>query len=278
MRRLVRELRIIPVVVFAAGCLLALKLIGMGLDGGYVLPPEPVSPQPSVAVETTAAVAPPAAPAKPSWAQEVFGFPDTTGSVASKPAEKPAETAAKDGVKDKDGPGPVNPPKGVPDGKLVPLDTPRQLSSGERAVLERLQDRRQEIESRAREIEIREALLKSMEKRLEAKAAELKEIESRISGASAKREEADAAKLKNIVTMYESMKAKEAARIFDRLEMKVLLEVAAQINARRMSDILSQMTPENAERLTVELANRATGDKFQAAQELPKIDGKPNGS
>jgi flagellar motility protein MotE (MotC chaperone) len=276
MKRLVRELRIIPVVVFAAGCLLALKLVGMGLDGGYVLPPEPLATQPPV--ETTVAVAPPPAPAKPSWAQEVLGFPDTTGSVASKPAEKPAEAAAKDGTPAKDATGPVNPPKGAPDGKLVPLDTPRQLSSGERAVLERLQDRRQEIESRAREIEIRESLLKSMEKRLEAKAAELKEIESRISGVAAKREEADAAKLKNIVTMYESMKAKEAARIFDRLEMKVLLEVAAQINARRMSDILSQMTPENAERLTVELANRATGDKFQPSQELPKIDGKPNGS
>ena len=271
MKRLIRELRIIPVVVFAAGCLLALKLIGIGLDGGYVLPdtdPPSNTALPAGPVETTSAV--PSPPPKPqSWAQENLGYPDTTGSVAAKPADKPAE-ATKDG--------PVNPPKGGPDGKLVPLDTPRQASPGERAVLERLQDRRQELDARAREMEIRESLLKAMEKRLEARAAELKEIESRISGAAAKRDEADAAKLKNIVTMYESMKAKEAAKIFDRLDMKVLLEVSSQINARRMSDILAQMTPETAERLTVELANRATGDKFQPAQELPKIDGRPNGS
>jgi hypothetical protein len=41
---------------------------------------------------------------------------------------------------------------------------------------------------------------------------------------------------------------------------------------------MAQMTPEAAERLTVELANRATPDKFQPAAELPKIEGKANGS
>jgi flagellar motility protein MotE (MotC chaperone) len=58
----------------------------------------------------------------------------------------------------------------------------------------------------------------------------------------------------------------------------VLLEVASQITARRMSDIMAQMTPEAAERLTVELASRASPDKFQPATGLPKIEGKPNGS
>ena len=56
--------------------------------------------------------------------------------------------------------------------------------------------------------------------------------------------------------MYENMKPKDAAKIFDRLDIRVLIEVANQINPRRMSDILAQMSPEAAERLTVELANR----------------------
>ncbi len=45
-------------------------------------------------------------------------------------------------------------PKGPPDGKVVQIDGPRQLSTGEKAVLERLQERRQELEARARELEI----------------------------------------------------------------------------------------------------------------------------
>ena len=40
-----------------------------------------------------------------------------------------------------------------------------------------------------------------------------------------------------------------------------------------MSDILAQMTPEAAERLTVELAARAKENGKSA--DLPKIEGKP---
>ena len=59
--------------------------------------------------------------------------------------------------------------------------------------------------------------------------------------------------------MYENMKPKDAARIFDRLDMKILVDVSTQMNPRKMSDILAQMSPDAAERLTVRLANRAGG-------------------
>ena len=277
MKKLLRELRIIPVVILAAGCLLTLKLFGIALDGGYILSSSSDGVQTDTvkaeqkkpaAVETVeAAPSPLAPPVRQSWAQEVFGFPETTGSVPeSKPVEK------------KEAPGAVNPPKQSPDGKVVPLDGPRPPSPGERAVLERLQDRRQELDARTREIDIRESLLKATEKRLEARAQELKDIEARINTASQKKDEAESARFKGIVTMYEAMKAKDAAKIFDRLEMKILIEVASQINPRRMSDILAQMSPENAERLTVEMASRAGSEKGQLGADLPKIEGKPNGS
>jgi flagellar motility protein MotE (MotC chaperone) len=279
MIKLIRELRILPVVMLAAGCLLALKMFGIALDGGYILSDSTSTSGNSseiaeakklaAPVETVAAVASPAGPAgKQSWAQEVFGFPETTGSVPdSKPAEKP-----------KDAPSAANPPK-QPDGKVVPLDSPRLPSPGERAVLERLQDRRQELDARSREIEIRENLLKATQKRLEAKQQELKDTESRIATAGQMKDEAAAARFKGIVVMYENMKAKDAAKVFDRLEMKVLIEIASQINPRRMSDIMAQMSAESAERLTVEMAARANGgDRGASGPDLPKIEGKPNGS
>jgi flagellar motility protein MotE (MotC chaperone) len=74
--------------------------------------------------------------------------------------------------------------------------------------------------------------------------------------------------------MYEGMKPKDAARVFDRLEMPVLIEIASQIAPRKMSDIMGLMSPEAAERLTVELARRASGNKSAATAELPKIEGK----
>ena len=77
-------------------------------------------------------------------------------------------------------------------------------------------------------------------------------------GTPGAREKAQAEQFKSLVTMYETMKPKDAARIFDRLDLKILVEVSTQMNPRKMSEVLAQMTPEAAERLTVELANRAS--------------------
>jgi len=105
------------------------------------------------------------------------------------------------------------------------------------------------------------------------------QLEERIKALMHQKDEADAAKFKNVVTMYENMKAKDAARIFDRLDLRILVEVSTQINPRKMSEIMAQMTPENAERLTVELANRSNNQpKTQNPDQLPKIEGKPSGS
>ena len=266
MIRLARELRVLPIVVFAAACLLALKLIGLAVDGRYVFAPFSEPPIKDVdfvtRIETTTA-APAPAPAR-SWAQEVFGFQDATGSsAAAKPPEKAPEVKK-----------PAEPPIGQPDGKSVPVDGPRQLTPGERAVLESLQERRQSLDARAREIEIRENLLKAAEKRLEARAADVKNSE----GGNGQKKEDEAARFKSIVTMYENMKPKDAAKIFDRLDIKILIDVASAFNPRKMSDVMAQMQPENAEKLTVELANRANGGKPTPGPDLPKIDGKPNGT
>ena len=74
MKRLIRELRIVPVVIMAASCLLALKLIGLGLDGGYILSePSAGTASEPVAVQTVAAASSPEKSDKladrPSWAQ-----------------------------------------------------------------------------------------------------------------------------------------------------------------------------------------------------------------
>jgi flagellar motility protein MotE (MotC chaperone) len=155
-------------------------------------------------------------------------------------------------------------------------DPKGQIPASERAVLESLQSRRQEIEARAREIDIRESLINSAEKRIEGRIEEVKATEARISVAGQQKNETDAARFKGIITMYEGMKPKDAAKIFDRLELPVLFEIASQIAPRKMADIMGQMQPEAAERLTVELARRASGDRSSSTNDLPKIDGRPS--
>lgn len=241
-----RNIRVLPVVLVAVFGLAVLKIAGLILDGGYVFDYRPDAD-------------------KPSWAQETFNFPgrsyvdrsDITGSVKEKPKEE--EVNAPEVAKAE---GTSNPEPG------------QAVSPSERAILERLQARRQELEAKAREIDIRESLLKAAEKRAEGRVEELKAIESRITGAAQQKADEEAARFKGIITMYEGMKPKDAAKVFDRLEMPVLFEIASQIAPRKMADILGLMSPEVAERLTVEMARRAGSDKSGAAADLPKIEGK----
>jgi flagellar motility protein MotE (MotC chaperone) len=249
-----RDIRVIPVVLVAIFGLAVLKVAGLVLDGGYVFDYQPEATQ-------------------RSWAEDNLNFPtgkkvadaaDITGSVEGKPKEEAAkpEVAAPEAAR------PSETNVAVPDPE-------KAVSASERAVLERLQARRQELEARAREIDIRESLLKAAEKRIESKVEEMKSVESRIATATDQKSEADVARFKGIVTMYEGMKPKDAARVFDRLEMPVLFEIASQIAPRKMSDILGLMSAEAAERLTVELARRAGTDKSMSDADLPKIEGKP---
>jgi flagellar motility protein MotE (MotC chaperone) len=222
---------------------------------------------------------------QPSWAQQNLNFPgggkqaaaakddgDITGSVEKK--EEGKKEGAKEGAKDEK-PKPEAPDT-KPDGVVLhPEENQQPVSASERAILERLQSRRQELEARAREIDIRESLLKEAEKRISTKVDEMKATEAKTAAENAAKADAENAKFKGIVTMYESMKPKDAAKVFDRLEMPVLIQIASQIAPRKMSDILGLMQTDAAERLTVEMARRASGDTgASASAELPKIEGK----
>jgi len=252
-----RNIRVIPVVLVAIAALAVLKVAGLVIDGGYVFDYAPQR----------------ARPARASWAQAMLNYPggpkvdlsDVTGSAHGAPKEAPRkEEAPKPGA-----------PETRPDGIVLhPEENKNPVSPSERAILERLQARRQELEARQREIDIRESLLKAAEKRIETKVDEMKSLETRAAAASEQKAEAENARFKGIVTMYEGMKPKDAAKVFDRLEMAVLIEIASQIAPRKMSDILGQMQPDAAERLTVELARRAGGDKSTPGADLPKIEGK----
>lgn len=280
--KILRDVRIVPVVLVAIGALLTLKLTGLFTGTGYVLVGGPAAEQRErqaqdrAAMQQAAARAPsdPAAPAKiRSWAQDVFNYPDVTGSVSAPKPAAPADGAKKDDAAKK-----PKEPERKPDGQAVQLVDPKPVSAAERALLERLSERRQELEQRAREIEMRETLMQAAEQKLQAKTNELKDIEARIVTATQKKEEAEQARMKSLVTMYENMKAKDAAKIFDRLDIRLATQVANMINPRRMSDILAQMSPETAERLTVELARIGVTAEKPTAPDLPKIEGRPPGT
>jgi len=305
--RFIRDLRLIPIVLIASACLLALKTADLLLDDGHPAADNAPAPEQTSVVRAMPDT-PPVSPAQHSWAQQMFNFPDAGGSAARSGNPAPAAVAPPpplpqlaplaadrntadvtgsvttqatteataaagtggDGAKDAK----AGDDAKLASGTLVVTEGQAVPSGAERAILERLAERRQQLDARARELDIREGLIEAAEKRMEAKLTELKDIEAHITAAKAANDGAESARFKGLATMYESMKPRDAAKIFDRLDIGVLMEVTSQINPRRMSDILAQMTPDTAERLTVELANRARLVAKTGA-ELPKIEGRP---
>lgn len=231
------KLRLIPVVVFAALCLLAIKTIGfMGTGNG----------QQAVSWNLETEI----------WKRVAGGASGDdliiTGAAPA-PKPKPAEPENK--------PMAALPSSGAP---VAKGNEPASGSASEKMLIERLQERRKELEARARDLEMRESLIKAAEKQLDGKIGDE-------GGGEGKDEEAPE-RIKSLVIMYESMGPKEAAKIFDRLEAKTLVELVNQMNPRKVSEIMAKMQPEAAERMTLELA-RGSGrmEKSLPATDLRRI-------
>jgi len=234
------NLRLIPVVVFAALCLLAIKTIGF------------------VVVSD--------APAQSGWSLET----EILSRIAGKAPQgaDPVVTGSTPAAK-QPGPPMAALPKGAPAAKDSAVKGGAQAGApgAERALIERLQERRQELEARSRDLEMRESLLKAAEKQLDSRIGDLK-------GAEAGEGEASD-RIKSLVIMYESMGPKEAARIFDRLDPRTLVDLVHHMNPRKVSEIMAKMQPEAAERMTLELARGRKGaDRALPPSDLRRIDAK----
>ncbi len=116
--------------------------------------------------------------------------------------------------------------------------------------------RREELERRAQEMDRQAAVLEAAEGRIEEKIRELEALQAIIEGLLVKHDEQEEAQLRSLVKIYESMKPKEAARIFEELDMVVLLDVIGRMKERKSAPILAKMNPAKAKAVTLELAQR----------------------
>lgn len=256
------NVRVLPLLVIAGLCLFCLKAMGLLLSGSYVL--SGVAPASAQNPQTQNAAAEPAAQSNQAGGDEG----SSPGGETTEPRKMAA--AGDDVMAGKDE---KKPSKDKPDPKQVDVTSVGEIggtTKSEMAVLKGLANRRKTLEARAREIELRENLLKAAEKRVEGRIAELKAIQSRIEGELKKSDDNNKAQYQRLVKMYAGMKPKDAARIFDRLEMNVLTGLVSQMKPRVMSAILAAMKPAMAERLTLEIANRGK-PKAKSAASLPKI-------
>ena len=142
-------------------------------------------------------------------------------------------------------------------GKIVPL-TVVDGSDSEPALLQRLSARRAELDKRESDLDLRTSLVAAAEQKLDERTKALQDLEAKVSALVDEKQAAEDENFKAIVSMYETMKPADAAKIFDTLEMTVLLKVARAMSPRKMSPVLALMNANSAQALTTAFATTDT--------------------
>jgi flagellar motility protein MotE (MotC chaperone) len=142
-----------------------------------------------------------------------------------------------------------------PDGVTEPVtNDPALLTQAEIDLLQRLAERRETLEAQEKEMLMREGLLQAAEERIDKKIAELQNFQDTIEKLVKTYDADQVAKIQGLVKIYENMKPKNAARIFEELDMGTLLMVTESMGARRLAPIMAKMDPVRATEITVELS------------------------
>lgn len=137
-------------------------------------------------------------------------------------------------------------------------DSDIDISSVKMEMFEDMAERRKELDRREQTLVTREALLQAAEQEIERKYQEMDALRNQIEQLLEDQSEEEKARIASLVKIYEGMKPKEAARIFDTLDLDVLVNVVSLMSERKLSPVLAAMNPERARTVTIMLAEQKT--------------------
>ena len=123
-------------------------------------------------------------------------------------------------------------------------------------VLKQLSHRRDQLDKRGRDLDRREELMKVGEQRVDQKIKEMQSLRLQLQGMVDQINGAQQTQLDNLVKIYETMKPADAAKIFETLDMSVLLGVIQHMKPKSTAPILAAMAPEKAKEVTVALTKQ----------------------
>lgn len=228
-----RRLRLLPVLVGVMALVITIRVGDMWQTISVGLGTE---------TQAQSAPAQPAAPAQNAAATQ----PPTPATAANATATEPA-AAPEGGV--------------APEGAAAtpaPTKDPLEYTDEEVEVLQQLAKRREELELKSRQLDEREAMVVAAEQRMDQKMAELKALQSTVEDLLKKRSDAEEQQLQTLVQTYEKMKPKDAAQVFEEMDMDLLADLVSRMKTSRAAPILALVSPTKVKELTFELAQQKT--------------------
>ena len=234
------RLRLLPATILMLTLLIPVQLdvISRGVDSLFVQSAAKAA-EPTKAAETEGKKAP------------------ADDKSAAKTDAKPSQAASKEKDKDAGKDSAKEGEKESGDGASADHFDPTTMSVSEMEMLQSLSQRRGEIEAKEKTINERILFLEATEKRVNSKIEELANVQKQIESlkaeiqqiaASYKKEEDE--KVQSLVRIYETMKPKEAAVIFDQLDNTILIQVLSKMKEAKSAIIMANMNPVKARVVT----------------------------
>ena len=225
--KILGKIRLVPVTIFAATLMLTMKVADIFDD--FNLQNIPLQLSKAVAQDQTPKPNKTAQDEKKSQQKATSGANNKTTSTEKESSKSKESEKGEASGKDEDNPD----------------NDPTLFTQSEIDLLQELSDRREQIEKMSKQISLREGLLK---------AAELKQLQKTINDLIKTHDDQQETKIASLVKIYEAMKPKDAARIFEQLDLNTLLIVAERMKERKLAPVMAQMNPEKAKDVTVELS------------------------
>ena len=130
------------------------------------------------------------------------------------------------------------------------------LTRSEMELLKELSKRRETLDKEKADLNVREQVLKATENKIDKKVSELKTLQTQLEELMKQYEQKENSKILSLVKIYEAMKPKDAAKIFNELEMPVLLKVVSNMKEIKVAPVIASMDPVKARELSIELSKQ----------------------
>ncbi|MFT3995767.1 MAG: hypothetical protein QM667_00045 [Asticcacaulis sp.] len=130
------------------------------------------------------------------------------------------------------------------------------MSPSELKVIQSLAQRRTELDAREKQIGTQEQLITAAEAKLDGRIKQLTDLKTQVQALLDEANKTGDQDVVRMVKVYESMKPKDAARVFETLKDDVRLPIAGKMKERNLAAVLAQMSPDKARDLTEKLSQR----------------------
>jgi flagellar motility protein MotE (MotC chaperone) len=174
------------------------------------------------------------------------------GGTSGGKSKKDSKNGGTEGLKPSEGDVDIDVPTDVSGSK------PRKLTSSQCSpeMFENLVEKQKQIKKYEEKLKVKENVIKKSKQDLDEKMTQLNNIKKQVQSLLAEYETKEQQSIGSLVKIYENMKPKEAAKIFEELDMNILLQVISEMPERKSAPILANVSAMRATQISSEFARQ----------------------